>query len=116
MDTRAPCASQSDGASIIFVYVPFPEKYLTPSSGLSLQEVSLSIVIFGGAPRFGSKLRSQGPSIVATVVSTVFDRLRDCVFAGLRKTTNTVSHGSRCNGTVVRPFAIWNDAGSVVPL
>ena len=31
--------------------------------------------------------------------------------AGLRNTTNTAPHGSRCNGTVVRPFVILNDAG-----
>ena len=31
-------------------------------------------------------------------------------------TTNTAPHGSRCSGTVVRPFAIRNDAGSRRPV
>src|ERR1700756_1113086 len=114
--TWAPLADQSAGASIVFVYVPFPEKYLTPSSELLLQEINWSRAIFVGAPRFGSKLRSHGPSTVASVVSTIFGRLREVVLAGLRNTTNTVPQGSRCRGTVVRLSAIWNDAGSVVPV
>ena len=31
---------------------------------------------------------------------------------GLRKTTNTVPHGSSFNGTVVRPSTILNETGS----
>ena len=65
-----------------------------------------------GAPRSGWKLTSQGPSTVARFVRTGVVTWRDCVAAGRRNTTNTASHGSRCNGTVVRPVAIVNAAGS----
>jgi len=85
------------------VYVPVPEKYFTPSSELSLHDANLSSVIFAGVPRSGWKLRSQAPSTVAIELSVTLGRVRDGVFAGLRKTTKTVPQESRCRGTVMRP-------------
>jgi hypothetical protein len=51
------------------VYVPIPEKYLTPASVLSLHDESSSSVIDGGAPRSGGKLTFHGPSMIAIWVS-----------------------------------------------
>ena len=51
------------------------------------------------------RLTFHGPSTVASSVSVIFgQRARRCAVAGLRKTTKTVPQGSRCSGTVVRPF------------
>src|SRR5579863_4006895 len=60
---------QSAEALMVLVYVPLPEKYLTPSSVLSFHAVSLSSVIDGGAPRSAWKFTVHGPSTVATSVS-----------------------------------------------
>src|SRR4051794_7204616 len=111
-----PLPNQSAGARMVFVYVPTPEKYLIPASVESGQEMSLSSVAEGGAPRSASKLTFHGPSTSATLDSVIFGRVCEVSLVVLRKTTNTVPHGSRCRGTVVRPSAILNEAGFDVPV
>src|SRR5882724_3465624 len=95
--------------------MPVPEKYFTPLSWLSLQEESLSITADAGAPRPGWKVTFQEPSTVVNCVSVIFGKSRDGAVTGLRNTTNTVPHGSRCNGTVVPAALIWYAAGSNLP-
>src|SRR5947209_1795988 len=69
-----------------------------------------------GAPRSGWNATFHGPFTAASSVSTSFGVVCDVSVVGLRNTTNTVPHGSNCNGTVVRPPAIVNDAGAVFPV
>src|SRR5271157_50559 len=112
----APFLNQSADAWMVFLYVPVPEKYFTPASWLSLHDDSFSRVIDGGAPRSGWKLTFHGPSIVASCVSVTLGSVRAVSLVGSRNTTNTVPHGSRCNGTVVRLSAILYDTGSDLPV
>src|SRR5262245_21637682 len=100
---------------MVFVYVAVPEKYYTPASALVLHDVSVSKVTLSGAPRPGWNATSHAPSTVVSAVSAVAGNVRS-VDAGFRNTTNTVPQGSRCSGTVVRPFAMRNDAGSRRPV
>src|SRR5437867_10228596 len=65
---RAPFLNQLGEASTVFVYVPTPEKYLTPGSSLWLQSKSSFMVMELGAPRPDWKTIFQGPLIVATFV------------------------------------------------
>src|ERR1700679_4183772 len=102
---RPSFPNQPAGAFTTFVYVPVPEKYFTPASGLSLQDESASNVILGGAPRPGWKATFQGPSNVASGVSLASGSTFEVSEVGLRKTTKTDPHGSRCKGTVVSPLA-----------
>src|SRR5580658_3913277 len=78
--------------------------------------MSLSSVTEGGAPRSGWKLTLHGPSTVDNCDSATLGSVRDVAVAGWRKTTKTVPHGSRFRGTVVRPSAIVNEAGSALPV
>src|SRR6478609_784172 len=95
--------SQEAGTSTDLTYVAVPEKYFIPSSALSFQSVSFSKVAEAGAPRSGGKLTCHGPSMLPSDVSTTVGKVRDGELAGERNTTNTVSHGARYKGTVVRP-------------
>src|SRR5208282_4853827 len=87
-----------------------------PGSALSLHETSSFSVVDSGAPRPDWKLTFQGPPTSATFDSVSFGSSREVSVVDLRKTTNTVPHGSRCSGTVVRPSAILKDTGFVVPV
>src|SRR5262249_41223415 len=70
----------------------------------------------GGAPRSAWKATFQGPSTARSCVSAGFGIVCDVSFVGLRNTTNTVPHGSRCSGTVVRPPATEYEAEAVLPV
>ena len=76
----------------------------------------MSSVMPAGAPRSGWKRSCHGPLTAARSTSTVAGTVRDGAVAGLRNTTNTVPHGSRWSGTVVRPATTRNDAGSREPV
>src|ERR1035438_10600960 len=80
------------------------------------QDASVFSVIEGGAPRSGSKLTVHGPSTLVKVVCVTLGNWRAISDVALRNTTNTVPHGSRCSGTVVRPSAIVYEACSVFPV
>ena len=77
-----------------------------PGSTLVAHDASVSRVMDAGAPRLGWKLRFHGPPMVASEDSAIAGKVRAGAAAGLRKTTKTVPQGSRCSGTVVRPFAM----------
>jgi hypothetical protein len=57
------------GICIVLVYVAVPEKYFTPASGWSLHDIRLSSFTGGGAPQFGGKRRSHGPTTPAEGVA-----------------------------------------------
>src|SRR5579859_7466635 len=67
-----------------------------------------------GAPRPGWNPTFHGPLTVATAVSVTAGATYEDSEVGLRNITKTVPHGSRCNGTVVRPFTTLKEAASVV--
>src|SRR6185436_19469828 len=81
-----------------------------------VHDSSFANVICDGAPRFGGNVIVHGPAIVASVVKLACGRVRKGKDVGRRKTTNTDSRSARCRGTVVRPSAMLNSAGSRFPL
>src|ERR1017187_7194062 len=51
------------GTWILQAYIAVPEKYLTPASGWSLQEISFSNITCEGAPAFVGNFTVHGPVI-----------------------------------------------------
>src|ERR1019366_3368888 len=105
---------------MLLLYVAEPEKYVTPSFGLSLQEVKRSKLSSSGAPRPGWNLtfqfwskESPGPE---SRVSTGGGGCLVVPIAGLRKTTKMLPYGSRRNETIVRPPSIRYKAGADRPV
>ena len=116
-----PLTSASAGIWSSFSYVAVPEKYFTPLSACSGQEISRWSVTDAGAPQFGGKLSFQPPSTAIgspTATSRCFGVTTwSVVVSGSRKTTNTEPLGSNSSGTITRPpLTAYAGAGSIFPV
>src|SRR4249920_1594909 len=75
--------------------------------------MSLSKVALAGAPRSFWKLTFQLPSTVNNCFSSTGGNVTEVLTALSLNITNTASFGSNDNATVVIPFAMLYDTGSV---